>query len=91
MAVMLNGGPVMWKSRIQGANSMSTAESEVRALSYATAQVKWFKVFMAELEVPQAAVRVLEDNAACKAMVHKEPPLFSFSYRLVRGGSSIAP
>ena len=27
---------------------------------------------MAELEVPQAAVRVLEDNAACKAMVHKE-------------------
>ena len=39
--IMLNGGPVMWKSRIQGANSMSTAESEVRALSYATAQVKW--------------------------------------------------
>ena len=51
MVIMLNGGPVMWKSRIQGSNSTSTAESEVRALAYATAQVKWFKVFMDELEV----------------------------------------
>ena len=72
MVIMLNGGPVMWKSRIQGSNSTSTAESEVRALSYATAQVKWFKVFMDELEVPQETIRVLEDNYACKQIVHKE-------------------
>ena len=52
MVIMLNGGPVMWKSRIQGSNSTSTAESEVRALAYATAQVKWFKVFMDELGWP---------------------------------------
>jgi len=47
--VMLNNGPIAWKSHRQPTIALSTMESEYKALTDATKELKWVRTLLAEL------------------------------------------
>jgi hypothetical protein len=63
---MLNGGAVSWKTKLQERTSISSTEAEYYAASEAFGEAKWFRMFLAELNLHQNGPTViLEDNQSC--------------------------
>jgi hypothetical protein len=63
---MLHGGAISWKTRLQERTSISSTEAEYYAASDAFGEARWFRMFLAELQVDQVKPTViLEDNQSC--------------------------
>ena len=61
--VTLNGGPIIWTSRLQSCTAQSTAEAEFNALSNAIREVKWIRMVLKELNVIEdEPTQILQDN-----------------------------
>lgn len=71
--VMLNGGPVIWSSRLQKITAQSTAEAEVIAATDCVKEVVHLRLILTELgysdKVDQPTI-VYEDNSSCTAFAH---------------------
>ena len=66
---ILAGGPISWSSRAQSLVAKSTAEAEFVAMSEATADVKWLRMLLQDLKLPQTEPTPLyEDNQAAIAL-----------------------
>lgn len=65
-AFHVNGGPVAWKSKLQGAVALSTTESEYIALAAAGTEAVWLRQLMEDFGFKQADPTVImEDNYGC--------------------------
>ena len=74
---MLHGSAVSWKTRLQDRTSMSSTEAEYYAASEGFAEARWFRMFMAEIEVRQLKPTViLEDNKSCINL--SENPVYQY-------------
>ena len=74
---MLNGGAVSWKTRLQERTSISSTEAEYYAASEGYAEAKWFRMFLAEIQVTQNQPTViLEDNKSCISL--SENPVYQY-------------
>jgi len=63
---MLHGGAISWKTRLQERTSLSSTEAEYYAASEGFAEARWFRMFLAELQLNQMEPTViLEDNQSC--------------------------
>ena len=63
VAVMLNGGPVLWKSRLQTLPTNSTAWSETNAAAFCIIELRSLIDLATELGAPQDTLRIMEDNS----------------------------
>ncbi|TJX47833.1 Ty1/Copia family ribonuclease HI, partial [Soehngenia saccharolytica] len=63
-AFMMNGGCISWRSKKQRTVALSSTEAEYMALSEATQEAVWLKVFLCELGemASDEAVKIYEDN-----------------------------
>ena len=67
--LMMNGGPISWKSRRQDNVSLSTSEAEFVAASQAAQEVVYLRETLRDFGYEQlAATEIYEDNLACIAM-----------------------
>jgi len=74
---MLNGSAVSWKTRLQDRVGISSTEAEYYAASEAFGEAKWFRMFLAELNLQQSEPTViLEDNQSCINL--SQNPVFQF-------------
>ena len=64
IVLMLNGGPIMWRSTRQSTVSTGTAEAECKAAGFAGQQLIPVRDLLCELGFEQPSVRMLEDNSA---------------------------
>ena len=70
--IMYAGAPLYWESKLQTQIALSTAESELIALSSATRQCRWLMNILSELKergvevdnIPEVRCRCYEDNEA---------------------------
>ena len=70
---MVNGAPVIFKSKLQGSVSLSTAEAEYVALSLCIQEILWTKSLLMEMKVKiDAPVVVYEDNQSAIAIAKNE-------------------
>ena len=71
--VMLNGGPVIWSSKLQKVTAQSTAESECIAATECVKEVVHIRLLLSELgyadRVAEPTV-IYEDNSSCVAYAH---------------------
>jgi hypothetical protein len=71
--VMINGSPVVFKSRTQHNVSLSTAEAEYVALSLCVQEVLWVKSLLGEMGIDaKTPVTVFEDNQGAIAIAKNE-------------------
>ena len=71
--VMVNGSPVIFKSKMQNSVSLSTAEAEYVALSLCIQEVLWTKSLLLEMKVNiNGPVMVYEDNQSAIAIAKNE-------------------
>jgi hypothetical protein len=70
MICMMNGGPISWSSRLQKLCALSTAESEITAVTDAAKEAVHIKLMCEEVGVRPLGVplTVWEDNDACLRM-----------------------
>ena len=69
-AIYVNRCLVVWRSKLDPALAMSSAEAEYTAATEAAKTITWIVALMRFLRAtPELPVRVFEDNAACCAMV----------------------
>lgn len=74
---MFNGSTVSWKTRLQDRVGISSTEAEYYAASEAFGEAKWFRMFLAELNLQQSEPTViLEDNQSCINL--SQNPVFQF-------------
>ena len=67
--IMMNGGPISWKSVKQKSVSLSTAESEWYAASEAGKELLYLRIIMREFGFPQLGpMHLYEDSRAVIAM-----------------------
>ena len=67
--LMLNGGPVVYKSKYQRTVALSTSEAEYMALSMCTQDVLWVRTMLADLGFEQKKSTVIwEDNQGAIAL-----------------------
>jgi hypothetical protein len=67
--IMMNGGPISWKSVKQKSVSLSTAESEWHAASEAGKELLYLRIIMREFGFPQLGpMHLYEDSRAVIAM-----------------------
>jgi hypothetical protein len=84
--VMLNNGPVAWKSHRQPTVALSTMEAEYMALTDATKELKWMRTFLSKLG---------HSNGTAKSNSTPDTPTDLFSdnqsaIQLARNGTSHA-
>jgi hypothetical protein len=60
--LMVCGGPVSWRSRVQPTNSTSTTESEFRAMSDACRETLWLAKIVKEFDIETRPIMVLGDS-----------------------------
>lgn len=63
--VMYGGGAVSWKSKQQSSTSLSSCESELKALTLAAQEVMWFRQLIGEIGAPSHGSEptvIYEDN-----------------------------
>jgi hypothetical protein len=60
--LMMNGGPIFWKSKKQPIVSLSSAESELIALTSAAKEAIWFNRLIKEVTGKDQPFQMLEDN-----------------------------
>lgn len=71
--VMINGSPVIFKSRLQRVVALSTAEAEYIALSLCVQEVMWTKTLLSELVYTQdQATIIYEDNQSAIAIAKND-------------------
>lgn len=64
--ILLNDGPVAWKSKKQSTTAMATAEAEYVALAYTAHEVKWLRQLLLNLGLKMLEPTLIwEDNQAC--------------------------
>ena len=69
VSMVLNGGPVIFKSKYQRTVALSTSEAEYMALSMCTQYTLWARMLMAELGFEQKNPTVIwEDNQEAIAL-----------------------
>ena len=64
----LGGSLLSWSSNKQNIVALSTAESELIALTAAAQEAIWMQTLLAELGFPQVPTTIFEDNQACIAL-----------------------
>ena len=75
--MMLHGGAVSWKTRLQDRTSMSSTEAEYYAASEGFGEAKWFRMLLAEIGVQLINPTViLEDNKSCINL--SENPVYQY-------------
>ena len=81
--LMMNGGPISWKSRRQDNVSLSTSEAEFVAGSQAAQEVEYLRETPRDFGYSQStATDIFEDNLACITM-SKNPVGRKFSDTLI--------
>ena len=60
--LVLNGGPVIFKSKYQRTAALSTAEAEYMALSMCTQNILWTRMLMADLGFEQKNPTVIWEH-----------------------------
>ncbi|KAG2758626.1 hypothetical protein Pcac1_g29253 [Phytophthora cactorum] len=90
-AFMMNGGCISWRSKKQRTVALSSTEAEYMALSEATQEAVWLKVFLCELGemANDEAVKIYEDNQGSIALAknpefHKRTKHIDIRYHFVR-------
>uniref|UniRef100_H3HAK5 Reverse transcriptase Ty1/copia-type domain-containing protein n=1 Tax=Phytophthora ramorum TaxID=164328 RepID=H3HAK5_PHYRM len=90
-AFMMNGGCISWRSKKQRTVALSSTEAEYMALSEATQEAVWLKVFLCELGemASDEAVKIYEDNQgsitlAKNPQFHKRTKHIDIRYHFVR-------
>jgi hypothetical protein len=69
--IMLNGGPVQWKSQLQPTVAQSSTEAEYIALSYCGNEVVNMRSFMHFIGYSQSKpTNIFEDNSSCLKMAY---------------------
>ena len=68
--IMLNGGPLVWKSRRQTTVAEATTEAEMKALAASCHELDWVRDAMVELGFQQGCIRIYEDNAGTVFLAH---------------------
>ena len=63
IAIMMNGGPILWKCRLQSLTTNSTAWAETNAAAQCIMELRSLIDLATELGAPQDTIRVMEDNA----------------------------
>ena len=88
---MMNGGCISWRSKKQRTVALSSTEAEYMALSEATQEAVWLKVFLCELGemAKDEAVKIYEDNQGSIALAknpefHKRTKHIDIRYHYVR-------
>lgn len=67
--VMINGAPVIFKSKIQQSVALSTAEAEYIVLSLCMQEVLWLKSLLCELKAKiTQKIKIFEDNQSAIAI-----------------------
>jgi Reverse transcriptase (RNA-dependent DNA polymerase) len=67
--LMLNGGPISWKSRRQDSVALSTSEAEYMAASEVGKEIQYLRALLHDVGFTQLSpTNVYEDNLACIAM-----------------------
>jgi len=71
--LLLNGGAIAWKTKLQGSVATSTAHAEFVAASLAADEVAYVRRILADLHAPQQTPTTLyEDNRAARMMGEKQ-------------------
>ncbi|KAG3097372.1 Retrovirus-related Pol polyprotein from transposon TNT 1-94 [Phytophthora idaei] len=90
-AFMMNGGCISWRSKKQRTVALSSTEAEYMALSEATQEAVWLKVFLCELGemASDEAIKIYEDNQGSIALAknpefHKRTKHIDIRYHFVR-------
>ncbi|KAG3230861.1 hypothetical protein PI124_g24042 [Phytophthora idaei] len=90
-AFMMNGGCISWGSKKQRTVALSSTEAEYMALSEATQEAVWLKVFLCELGemASDEAIKIYEDNQGSIALAknpefHKRTKHIDIRYHFVR-------
>ncbi|KAG6606568.1 Retrovirus-related Pol polyprotein from transposon TNT 1-94 [Phytophthora cinnamomi] len=90
-AFMMNGGCISWRSKKQRTVALSSTEAEYMALSEATQEAVWLKVFLRELGemASDEAIKIYEDNQGSIALAknpefHKRTKHIDIRYHFVR-------
>jgi len=74
---MLHGGAISWKTHLQERTSLSSTEAEYYAASEGFAEARWFRMFLAELQLNQMEPTViLEDNQSCISL--SQNPVYQY-------------
>ncbi len=60
--VMLGGGAIQWKSKLQDTVSLSSSEAEYKALSTCAAEISYLKRVLSDVGFIQNTVKMYEDN-----------------------------
>lgn len=72
-AIMMNGGPVLWLSKLQTLTAQSTTEAETIAASECVKDVLHVRLFLSELgfgHVVNEPTHIMEDNSAVTAFAN---------------------
>ena len=90
-AFMMSGGCISWRSKKQRTVALSSTEAEYMALSEATQEAVWLKVFLCELGemASDDAIKIYEDNQGSIALAknpefHKRTKHIDIRYHFVR-------
>ena len=90
-AFMMNSGCISWRSKKQRTVALSSTEAEYMALSEATQEAVWLKVFLCELGemAKDEAIKIYEDNQGSIALAknpefHKRTKHIDIRYHFVR-------
>ena len=88
---VMNGGCISWRSKKQRTVALSSTEAEYMALSEATQEAVWLKVFLCELGETSSdeAIKIYEDNQGSIALAknpefHKRTKHIDIRYHFVR-------
>lgn len=69
VAIVMNGGPIVYKSKYQNTVALSSAEAEYLALSVCAQEIVWVRVMLQDLGFkPEGATQVWEDNQGSIAL-----------------------
>ena len=71
MCIMVNGGAVVWRAKLQSVVATSTCEAEYISAAEATKEVLWLTKFWAELTGKHQALTLCVDNQAAITLMNK--------------------
>ncbi|KAJ0390641.1 hypothetical protein P43SY_010880 [Pythium insidiosum] len=73
MVMMMNGGPVVYKSKYQATVALSSTEAEYLALSMCAQEVAWVRGLLNDLGINlEKPTQVWEDNQGAIALAHNQ-------------------
>ena len=61
--ITLNGGPIVWTSKLQTSTALSTPEAEFNALSHSIKELRWLRIVLLELKaIDTGPIIIKQDN-----------------------------